>query len=349
MSRSPHISVVMTVFNAGPFLREAVESILNQTWRDFQFVIVDNKSTDGSLAILRSYADPRVVLVENSENVGQTRALNIGLRHSQGKYIARMDANEAALPERLARQHGFLEKNPDIAVVGTWRLDIDRTGRSLRVFRGPTDPLSIRCCLAASGELTNWCISHPTVMIRKEALEKVGGYTEFPHIVHGFPQDYDLWAKMLMRDFQFANLPDVLLKYRIVEHSESRQLPKSLLDYRLQISRNKILFYLPKLNGDAVTRLVRLLEFLPQQTPEEGKDVLELFDVYFDAVMGENRSTREALAYRQRMKFYYLPVLSKTNGLLSLKKFFQLNCLNPRLMFDGRFYRKVVKAFLANG
>jgi len=125
MSDAPKISVVMSVFNGERYLSEAIESILNQTFRDFEFVIVDNQSTDKSSNVVSSFKDDRIVFIQNTKNLGQTRALNVGLRRSKAPYIARMDADDIAYPDRLQTQYDYLNENLNIDVVGSWCLDID--------------------------------------------------------------------------------------------------------------------------------------------------------------------------------------------------------------------------------
>jgi len=123
----PTVSVLMPVFNGEQFLRPAMNSILNQTFTDFEFIIVDDGSTDHSREILNSYTDSRVRLICNESNIGLTDSLNRGLEAASGNYIARMDQDDISLPERLAKQVAFMDSHPEVGVCGTWAKDIDQT------------------------------------------------------------------------------------------------------------------------------------------------------------------------------------------------------------------------------
>jgi len=115
----PKISVIMSVYNGEKYLREAIESILNQTFRDFEFIIINDGSTDKTSEILSSYNDPRIVIINNKRNIGLTKSLNKGLKMVKGEYIARQDADDVSLPERLERMVNFLDMNRDVGLLGS--------------------------------------------------------------------------------------------------------------------------------------------------------------------------------------------------------------------------------------
>jgi cellulose synthase/poly-beta-1,6-N-acetylglucosamine synthase-like glycosyltransferase len=200
----PKISVVMSVFNGDCFLRESVESILSQSLRDFEFIIIDDGSTDGSGAILDSYQekDSRVRVL-NQENRGLTAALNRGCQLARGDYIARMDADDIAGPDRLVLQLEFMEAHPEVAVLGGAVEFVDPTGKALNKVRYPVGNREIQTALLDSSVL--W---HPTVLFRKAAFLQVGGYRNV------IAEDYDLWLR-IAEQFQLANLENVVLKYRV--------------------------------------------------------------------------------------------------------------------------------------
>lgn len=202
---APSVSVVMSVFNGERFLREAVQSILNQSFCDFEFIVINDGSTDNSGSILDSYQrrDPRV-RAYHQENRGLIESLNRGCGLAQGRYIARMDADDIAVSDRLARQIDFMEEHPEVAVLGGAVEFIDETGKALRVARHPLHHREIQRVLFDSSFM--W---HPSVVMRKAALIRVGGYRNVAHA-----EDYDLWLRVADH-FQMANLPEVLLKYRI--------------------------------------------------------------------------------------------------------------------------------------
>ena len=203
---TPVVSVVMSVFNGERFLCEAVESILEQSLRDFEFIIIDDGSTDQSAKTLHSYQthDPRVK-VYRKEHSGLIESLNQGCWLAQGKYIARMDADDIARQERLKRQVDFMDAHPEIGVVGGAVEWIDASGNSLGIHRYPAEDQQIKATLLEGSAL--W---HPTVLLRKEAFVSAGGYRSV--VVDA--EDYDLWLRIADR-FQLANLEAVVLKYRI--------------------------------------------------------------------------------------------------------------------------------------
>lgn len=208
---SPVVSVLMPVFNGGAYLGEAVESILNQTFRDFEFLIIDDGSTDDSLKLLRQYAmrDSRIRVIAR-ENRGLTSTLNELLSIARGEFVARMDADDISMPERFARQIAFIRDNPRVVCVGAAFQMIDSAGRYLTTLTSPQTDAEIQS-LHLSGHAA---ITHPVVMMRLAAVNQVGGYDSNYDLV----EDLDLWLR-LGEVGEFANLTDVLLKYRL--HSKS--------------------------------------------------------------------------------------------------------------------------------
>ncbi len=194
----------MPVYNGEAFVREAVRSILSQTFTDFELLAIDDGSADASAATLESFADPRIRLVRNEANLGLIATLNRGIELAQGDYVLRMDCDDLSLPKRLQRQVEFMDAHPEVGVCGVWYLEFgDRVRRTTRCAR---DHDSIRC-----GTLFNPVVGHPTVILRRELLLKHGlRYdAEFLHA-----EDYRLWAEAL-RYCRFANIPEVLLHYRL--------------------------------------------------------------------------------------------------------------------------------------
>lgn len=207
---TPRVTVLMSVHNGGRWLRAAINSVLAQSFRDFEFLILDDASTDDSVAQIESFRDPRVRLVSLSENIGLTRSLNRGLREARGELIARQDADDLAAPERLARQIAFLDAHPDVPLVGTQARLVDADGRSRGVRDLPLEPVSIRWLSLLDNPIIHTAAMFRTALVRDE----FGGYDEtFPSC-----QDYDLWARVLARH-PAANLRERLVTVR--EHSGS--------------------------------------------------------------------------------------------------------------------------------
>jgi glycosyltransferase involved in cell wall biosynthesis len=208
----PPISVVMPVYNSAGVVGEAVESILRQTLRDFEFIIVDDGSSDATPQILSEYArrDSRIKLY-TQENCGLIATLNRYCRIAPGKYIARMDADDISLPTRLEKQFRFLERHPEIGVLGTWIQDVDETRAPIIEWPVPADPVVVRWFLFFGN-----CIAHPSVMMRRDLLDRLGYYR--PEAIH--VEDYDLWIRAA-EITMLANLPEVLVQYRISAASVS--------------------------------------------------------------------------------------------------------------------------------
>jgi glycosyltransferase involved in cell wall biosynthesis len=213
MSANPTVSVVLSVRNGGTDLPKALDTILNQSFSDFELIAINNGSTDGTRAFLDQVADPRV-RVYHQEDKGLAAALNRGISLARGRYIARQDHDDWALPTRLAKQVAFLNANPDHALIGTraeiWVGD-SPTGR---FHDHPTEDAELRFAL-----LSNNYMVHSSVMIRKAALDEVGGYTTDPS--RQPPEDYELWSRIARR-FRIANLPERLTIYRELPSSMSR-------------------------------------------------------------------------------------------------------------------------------
>jgi len=201
----PKVTVLMPVYNGELFLREAIESILNQTFQDFEFLIIDDGSKDQSAAIIASYSDTRIRFFSNGSNYGLIFTLNKGLVLAQGEYIARMDCDDFAFPDRLARQVELMNQYPDIGLCGTamkyMHTDI--------WVKHPTDHEDIK-----AGLLFFCSLNHPTVMMRSSVVKSYSLYYDYqsPHT-----EDYELWTRMAQLT-RITNIPDVLLHYRI--HSE---------------------------------------------------------------------------------------------------------------------------------
>lgn len=216
MSNLPLVSVLMPVYNAQRYLAAAVESILNQTLTDFEFLIVDDGSTDRSLKILQRYAqqDPRIRLISRA-NTGFVRALNEMLPLAQAELIARMDADDVAMPERLARQVAFLQHHPEVVCVGGAQDWIDEAGRFLLHHPEAEQDAEIQQ-LALTGQTP---INHPSALMRRSAVMQVGGYDESMYPA----EDLDLWLK-LGEIGKLANLRDTVLQYRQHHQSVSERM-----------------------------------------------------------------------------------------------------------------------------
>jgi hypothetical protein len=204
----PAISVAMSVYNGERFLSEAIESVLAQTWHDFEFLILDDGSRDSSLEIIQRYAaaDPRIKVIAR-ENRGLVASLNQLLAEAQAPLVARMDADDICAPTRFERQIAFLAACPDHGVIGSLSYDIDENGEFFPLYTGE-HPLTHEEFLQHI-EVNGPLLAHPTVMYRRDVVLAAGGY----HAAFRHCEDYDLWLRLAHRT-KIANLPERLLRYR---------------------------------------------------------------------------------------------------------------------------------------
>jgi len=225
----PQVSVAMSVYNGAQHTREAVESILKQTFEDFEFLIIDDASTDATPQILREYAfaDKRVQIIKNQQNLGLTRSLNKALAQAKGEYIARMDADDVALPERLARQIQWMESNPRGDLLGTAYYEVNDQGEIIGSVRFPLRDDILKKHLIRYNPFL-----HASVMIRKRIIDEVGMYDE--NIQRA--QDYDLWFR-IAKISELGNLPDCLMKRRYTTHNISIRRENEQLRWAIEIRK----------------------------------------------------------------------------------------------------------------
>lgn len=201
----PKTSVIMPAYNAEKYIGEAIESILNQTYKDFEFIIINDGSTDKTKDIILSYSDDRIVYFENKKNSGIVFSLNKGLEKSTGEYIVRMDADDISVPTRIKKQVEYMDANKDVGVLGTGICIFGENIKSHnRVFTTNSDQLKAEL-------IFNSCIAHPTVMIRSEVLKR--NNLKYDARFAG-AEDYCLWWEIAKLS-KIATMPDILVKYRI--------------------------------------------------------------------------------------------------------------------------------------
>lgn len=215
----PLVSVLMPVYNAQAYIKEAIDSILNQTYTNFEFIIINDGSLDNSVDIIRHYADPRIVFIDNQDNKGLVTVLNHGLDIAKGKYIARMDADDISLPNRLEKQVSFMERHSKVGVLGSW----------FHIFGGGFDRIETKLRYPTLKDMIKTSpVGHPTAMFRKSVFDKY-------HVRYDdkwkYAEDYELWIRA-NKYTQIANLQEVLLEYRwsgdnVSNKHEYEQLVKS--------------------------------------------------------------------------------------------------------------------------
>lgn len=286
--KNPKISVIMPVYNAEKFLDKAIKSILNQTFKDFEFIIINDGSKDNSLKIIKEFQkkDKRIVLINNKKNLGLQKTLNKGLRISKGKYIARMDSDDISMERRFEIQFSYLENHPSIFLIGCSAIVIDSFGNKLGVFRKYGGSKKLRKKI-----LKNNCIIHPSIMFRNE--DEIFYREKFKT-----SEDYDLYLRLLSSGKNMANLHSFLIKYRISEGSfvstmknqeffyqKAKEFYKQRLKYgkddydkldKIKIPKKNIKNPFEKTN----LTIKILVEFQDNQMIKVRKDVKHYFKIY---------------------------------------------------------------------
>lgn len=199
---NPKVSVLMPAYNSEKYIAEAIESILNQTFTDFEFIIISDGSTDNTAKIVKDYAkrDKRIRFVNNSKNKGIVGVLNEGLDLCVGEYVARMDSDDISLPERLEIQVKYLDENPECGLVSGW---YQKFGDSDRICHLPKD-------VKIYDLIESCCVCHPLVMLRKSVIDK---YNFRYNNDYKCAEDYELWSRMI-NVTRICNVQKILLKYR---------------------------------------------------------------------------------------------------------------------------------------
>jgi glycosyltransferase involved in cell wall biosynthesis len=226
---SPEVSVVMSVYNGGRFLGPAIESILNQSHSDFEFIIIDDGSSDDSADIIASYRDTRLRIVTHADNAGLAARLNQGFALASGRYIARMDADDLSLKERFARQVSFMKAHAHVGACGTW-VEVSGEGLNQR-WEYPASHRTIHARL-----LFDCAMAHPTVMFDRMRLQKarLSYDSSYP-----CAQDYDLWCRAV-DDLSLANIPEVLLVRRLHAGQVGRRDANIQLRWAARIRRRQL-------------------------------------------------------------------------------------------------------------
>ena len=226
----PRITVLMSVYNAEANLRESIDSVLDQTFTDFEFLIVDDGSTDKSFDIVKSYDDERIAIIQNKTNIGLIDSLNKGIEKARGAYIARQDADDICHKDRLMQEVDVLDEDPSVVLVGTWLELINASGDPIGVWQYPTKYNHVKWFL-----LFNSAVAHPSAMYRTEVVRNVGGYSKD----YMYGEDYELWSR-LSKHGKIVNLPQKLQRYRIHPGAVSRRKRLDQQNVQLRIATENI-------------------------------------------------------------------------------------------------------------
>lgn len=218
---SADATFLMSTWNAGPWIRPAIESVLAQTHENWSMVVVDDQSSDGTPAVVEEFGDERIRLIRLESNLGQTGALNCGLAEVDAAWVARLDQDDVAAPERLERQLAYVQVNPATVAVGSYADLIDEQGEVVGTFRPPTAAADVRGALYAAPMANP--IAHSAVMFSTEAAREVGGYASHLTIA----QDYGLWARLAELG-EVASVGEVLVSLRRHPGQASGSRPSEL-------------------------------------------------------------------------------------------------------------------------
>lgn len=287
ITKNPQVSVVLPVYNGEKYLTESIASILAQTFEDFEFIIINDGSSDRSEEIIRSFADSRIRYFSQA-NQGLSKTLNRGIALASGKYIARQDQDDISLSIRLEKQVLFLEENPCTLLLGTHAQILEEDRLADRMQAHPLSDAEIRL-----GMLFDNFFVHSSVMIRREALIEAGGYSE--DITRQPPEDYELWSR-IMRQGELANLAEPLLVYREVANSMSRS-GKSPFGQKLAIISAENLAWAASLNGNklAISNLAHLMAGNYENLSKlRLKDSLEILNLAMTGMGKKNADTKRS-------------------------------------------------------
>ncbi len=289
---NPKVTVLMPVYNGETYLAEAIESILNQTFADFEFLIIDDGSTDTTWDILDNFNDTRITLVKNNQNMGITKTLNKGLQLARGNYVARMDANDICFPERLQRQKAFLDENLNFAMVGSWIEVIDEIGGKIKKINFPIVSYLLRWRLLYTNTF-----AHSAVMFRKNAVLGISGYLDnYKHA-----EDYDLWSRLSIH-WEVANIPAVLVSWRFCEESISVKNAKKQKEATEQIAKRNIGYVIGGHPDEAHFEYLRGLYTTSTQNILSLEDINKLYrttrelsDCFFQKFSYKNKAISEEI------------------------------------------------------
>ncbi len=315
----PKISVIMPVLNGEKYLNQAIESILNQTFTDFELIVVDDGSTDQTPEILRSYAelDERVRILTNPENKGISYSRNRGVEYSRGEYIANMDADDWCFPERFEKQVDYLVHHPEIAVLGTSCYKVDENGVLQRIITYPTSSGMIRWSMIFSCPFCN-----PCVMIRKKIFDDPS--IRYEECVPP-AEDYMFWS-LVVQNYKMANLKDALTYYRWHKTNISITQNSAQWMYSLEITRKQIRIY------TGIEPVMNLIEGIRKpervQNFSDAKDILKIYKKLLKATKSWELTDEESINI-------------KKNAIRRVKLTWQTTKRSPKLLLDLLYFQLI--------
>jgi hypothetical protein len=288
---TPKVTVLLAVHNGEPFVRDAVASVLDQTFTDFELLVIDDASEDATADAVASFDDERIRLFRNEQNRGQVPSLNRGLQAARGEYVARLDHDDFCRPTRLERQVEVLDREPDVGLVGTWMELIEEGGRRIGWLRST---------IADFAEffyhtlIMRVYISHPSAMYRREAVLALGGYDE----ATGPAEDKDLWRRLLLARWDARIVPEPLVVYRL----HGQQLSQTQAAYQREVDGESQQRLLGELAPSTPLRALRLALADDPAFWDEQRDVGELLRALAAVLAGARERLRIAEPDAQRLE-----------------------------------------------
>jgi glycosyltransferase involved in cell wall biosynthesis len=303
---TPMVSVLLPVYNSGAYVQSAIESILKQTFSDFELLIINDGSTDNSLSLISSISDSRIRIINNEKNIGLTATLNKGIDLAKGKYIARMDADDISLPGRFEKQVNYLEKNEKVSVLATRSELLNTEGEITGEWNDDakyTEGNSIHTQMVFSN-----CIVHPSVMIRADVLKKFkyNGYQKGA-------EDWDLWLRLLSERHKIHKLNEILLHYRV--HPQSTMAGEKQITFQqrlIKIKRKFLAHQFPKLNSYYLLVFYSLLRSIGSHFkfnifPKLLRSIKRILTSSPVAVISQYNKLKNTLASHKTNTFFFFP------------------------------------------
>lgn len=304
MSRTPKVTVFIPVYNREHYVTEAIDSILGQTFTDFELLLLDDGSTDGTVAAIEAYDDPRIRLERSEENLGIPRIRNRGLALARGEYMAMLDSDDIACPERLARQVAFLDARPEYAAIGAWSRWIDGQGRAIgKVKKQPIGADEVKAHL-----MFRCCLNNRSMTGRTEALRKFGYRNSFQYC-----EDYDLLCNLSV-EHKLGNLPEVLVLGRAHDQRITAQTPGLLRAKQREIAARQLTALGVTFDEDDSARHA-VLSRLGKLDHAPDQDFLDWTEGWLHRLSDANRRAEiyTAPAFRRVLGFYWLKACSRSS------------------------------------
>jgi glycosyltransferase involved in cell wall biosynthesis len=285
------VQILMPVYNAERFLAEAIESVLNQTFDDFELLIINDGSSDKSEEVILSFSDPRIRYLKNDSNLKLIKTLNKGIQLSAGKYIVRMDADDICHPERIQKQFEFMESNPEIGICGSWFEAFGEVENSIVKYKEKHDEIMTRMLYQC-----HFC--HPSIIIRRELFEESEMYFDenYPHA-----EDYEFYLRA-SKKWKFHNLQEVLLKYRI--HGESVSNKNKAIQIKNSLIIKKRFF--AEMNIPATDEQMEAFENLNYQNYVEVKLESEKIQILIESLRASNQKMINKIYFENYLQELWL-------------------------------------------